>query len=111
MSAARTITGTTKAWITEHSTARPEHLAEGDPRLVKWLAYSDMDMGTEGWVLVGKAQITIDLPSLDEVVTNQVAALRQQITNVRAEAENKATQLERQVQQLLAITMETGGAS
>lgn len=111
MSAARTITGTTKAWITEHSTARPEHIAEGDPRLVGWLTYSTMDMSDCGWVLVGEAKITIDLPSIEEVVTNQVAALRQQITNVRAEAENKATELERQVQQLLAITMETGGAS
>lgn len=102
----RTITGTTKAWITEHSTARPEDIAEGNPQLVKWLAYSDHDMSTEGWALIGEAQITINLPSVNEVVTNRVASLRQQITNVRAEAENKATQLEREVQELLAITYE-----
>jgi len=111
MSAARTVTGTTKAWITEHSTARPEHLAEGDPRLIKWVCYSDMDMSGSGWVLVGEATVTLKLDSVEEVVANQVAALRQQITSVRAEAENKATDLERQVQQLLAITMSTPEAA
>ena len=107
----RTITGTTKAWLTENSAAGPQDIAEGNPQLIQAAAYSMHDMTSAGWVLVGTAEVTLTVDDMDTVVTNQVAALRAQITNVRAEAENKATQLERQVQQLLAITLDSGATS
>lgn len=103
----RIITGKLKAYLHEHAlkyNVTPEMLTTADPALVGHASYYDFD--AKDCALIGTAEITLTLLPLDTVVTNQVAALRQQITDVRAEAENKATQLERKVQELLAITYE-----
>jgi hypothetical protein len=103
----RKVTGTTKAWMTEYCGIGPEQLKSGDPKvIVKSLQFSHLDMQTEGWVLVGEAEITVTIKSTDEIVGHQVDALKAKKQNVLAQAEMEATQIERRIQELLAITYE-----
>lgn len=65
--------------------------------------------GYEEWVLVGfiKAEfITIDQ---QEMKDNLVESLRQQAKNIQATAHMKCNEIEKKVQQLLAITYESKG--
>lgn len=70
------------------------------------LFYSTSDMSHHGWSKVGPATITLEIPEDDQLINNKVDALRKEITKTRADAEVKAKHLEKQVQQLLAITNE-----
>lgn len=62
--------------------------------------------GENGFTLVGTAEVKITLMARDELVNAQVEALRQRQTAVLAEAQKQATDIERQIQSLLAITNE-----
>lgn len=101
----KTITGITKAWITGDYYG-PAEIARDGPKAVAHLGYSDNDMSSHGWTCIGEAEITLRMVSDDEIISNKVTALRKEIQTVRADAEAKATQLERKVQELLAITNE-----
>jgi hypothetical protein len=107
----RVIEGTTSAWLTEYSRIGPKELRENDgDNLVNRMSFSAHDMTSGGWVRVGRARIEVTLDSSDEIVTGQVAALRAQQTQVRAEAEAKATEIERRIQTLLAISYDGDAA-
>ena len=99
------ITGTTKAWLC-NDIYGPDDIKREGSKCVDRLGYSDQDMSRHGWTLIGEADITLRLVSDDTMVGNKVAALREEIKAVRANAEAKATALESKVQQLLAITNE-----
>lgn len=73
------------------------HLQEGDDkaRLDRWAA--------NGYMLVGVADITLRLRPPEALAESQIATLRAQKQAVLAEAQNKATAIERQIQTLLAI--------
>ncbi|MFN3731326.1 hypothetical protein [Comamonas testosteroni] len=60
----------------------------------------------DGWVVVGKARIEIDLIERDTMTANAVATLRKQKEAVIAAAQMEATRIEGQIQSLLAITNE-----
>lgn len=60
----------------------------------------------EGYILVGMANVEIELMPAKEVTTNAVAALRKQKEAVIAAAQYEATQIEQRIQSLLAITNE-----
>jgi hypothetical protein len=98
----RTLSGKTKAWITQHSTIGPKDLL--DEKVIGALAYHSDDMSKYGWTLVGEAEITLHIADEKTLVDNKVAALREELKNVRAEAQAKATRLESQINDLLALT-------
>lgn len=62
----------------------------------------------DGWTRVGTATITVELVDEEEMVANKIDSLRQEITRVRADAHAKETHLEGKIQQLLAITNDSG---
>lgn len=102
---ARTVTGTTKVWLTEHAlNIGPKELA--DPRVVSRLSYSDSEMKSWGWTLIGTAEITLHLVGDREIVENRVDSLRAEQKKVVADAQKKSTEIERQIQTLLAIAYE-----
>ena len=70
---------------------------------INGLTFSTSDMTRIGWTLVGTATIEVDFVSVDQMVDNKVAALRQEAISVRAEATARCTQIEGQINQLLAI--------
>lgn len=61
---------------------------------------------SDGWVVVGKARIEIDLIERDTMTANAVSSLRKQKAAVLATAQAEATHIESQIQSLLAITNE-----
>lgn len=73
------------------------HLQEGQDqaRLDRWAA--------QGYMLVGKADIALHLRPPETLAAAQIEALQAEKTMVLAEAQNKATKIERRIQTLLAI--------
>lgn len=55
------------------------------------------------WVLVGTAEVTVTLMPRADVVNTQVAVLRKQAENIKAEAGAAVTRIEQQINSLLAI--------
>lgn len=60
----------------------------------------------DGYILVGTANIEIELLPQKEMTTSAVASLRKQKASVLATAQMEATKIEAQIQSLLAITMD-----
>jgi hypothetical protein len=87
---------------------KPQDLQKMDQEsLASLLALTAQDMsGATDWVLVGTANVTIDLFPADEQIERQAEALRAQITKHRADSQLKLAQLEGELQKLLAITCE-----
>lgn len=98
-----TVTTKTKAWLTKYSATTPQQLAAGK---TDGLIYSDADMTSEGWSVVGEAEITVTLFSHDQLIANKVDALRAEAKSVRAAATARVTQIESQIQNLLAISFD-----
>lgn len=60
----------------------------------------------DGYIMVGKAQITIDLLPTKDVTKHAVTALQEQRKVVQANAAAEITRIDAQIQSLLAITNE-----
>lgn len=104
----RVAKATTIAWVTNPrelgAVCDPENT---DDRLINSLVFSDcdsMDKGSNPWFRVGTAEITVTLVDKQQVSLNAVDALRSEQKSVRAEAERRSTEIERQIQSLLAIS-------
>jgi hypothetical protein len=97
-------TATTNAWLYDICFGPQDLLHATAKNVVGMVSYGDTR--SDGYTLVGTAKITLELCSEDQMVVNKVASLRKEITKTRADAELKAKHLEKQVQQLLAITNE-----
>lgn len=100
----KTITGTTKAWLSNYD--GPDALEGEQDKAVSALWYSAHDMTGQGWVYAGVANITIEVVSNDDLIANKVATLRKELQTVRAKAEVAAGDIEAKIQKLLAITCE-----
>ncbi len=98
----RTITATVPAWLPGHNS--PESLLGDDLDAVNALSFVSYDMKASGYTLVGEAQITVHIQGEDKLIEAKVETLRAEKTKVLAEAERKSTEIERQIQTLLAIT-------
>jgi hypothetical protein len=99
----KTITGKTKAWLSE-SGSPDALLGDNHGAAVSSLSFCSWDMKSVGWTYVGEATITVDIPDHDTLIGNKVESLRAEKQQILAEAQAKATQLEGQIQKLLAIT-------
>jgi len=101
----RTITTEVFAIASPYSNLKPEDLISGD--IGSQLMYHTTDMaGAEGYIVVGKGTVTVELHSANDVAANQVAVLRKQVQNIRAEAQSKVNRLEDQIRNLQALTFE-----
>ena len=102
----KTITATVKAWITS-SYYGPAEIAKDGDKSVSQLFYSNHDhTGTDGWCLVGSAEITVTLLDQDAIIGKKVESLRQELTNHRVNAQMKENALQEKIQKLLAISYE-----
>lgn len=96
-----TKTATIGAWLPAHNSLRPSELHETDgSQLIEALGYSTHDMTSAGWAKVGTAQITVELMPAEQCMHSTIAALRRE----QGELQAKATQIEAEIQKLLAIT-------
>jgi hypothetical protein len=63
-------------------------------------------MSSCGWLAIGEAEVTINFYPTDEIVDKRVKGLREEQKKTLADAQLKSTQIEREIQSLLAITNE-----
>ncbi len=101
----RTIKATTIAWLTSYR--GPGDLAIDDEgRAVENLCFSRNEMmgtGDDPWTRVGIANITVELVDDTQMVENKVEALRAEKTAMLATAQARATNIDRKINELLAI--------
>jgi len=111
MSAARTITATVGAWLTNSEYYGPDDLNKTPEHAIHSLSFVAHDMTRSGWTRVGDAEITITLVDEKTLIGNKVDSLRNEQQAVRAEAQMKDNELESKIQKLLAIEYTAGAAS
>jgi hypothetical protein len=101
----RTITTEVFAIASPYSRLTPEDLRSGD--IGSQLMYSTTDMaGVDGYIVVGKGTVTVELHSANDVAANQVAVLREQAKKIRMESAEKLAIIEDQIRNLQALTYE-----
>lgn len=66
----------------------------------------DASWAKEGYILVGRAKIEIELLPQKEFTASAVVSLKNQQKKVLADAQAESTRIERQIQSLLALTFE-----
>jgi hypothetical protein len=94
------ITFESKAWISSYNSATPDELQT--KRGAASLYYSPNLLGGD-YTFAGNATITLDLCDSRALVNNKIESLREQAAGIRAEATQKCTRIEGQIQQLLCI--------
>lgn len=111
----KTHQGTLLAWVSNESAYSMAALSGDDavPAIQAasfYLTPDDTAERRQYWesshVCVGRADITLVLDDPAKITESQLTTLRAQKASVLAEAQNKATEIERQIQTLLAITNE-----
>jgi hypothetical protein len=99
----RTITAETTAYLTTQADARELTAAGNDAAAIEILSFHRIDMTSVGWIRVGKATISVEIPDDDQLVASAVTTLRAEIQKTRADAEIRCQGLNKQIEQLLAI--------
>jgi hypothetical protein len=77
-----------------------------NPKNLQWLTFSNSDLSDYGYTLVGIAEVKCTFLDRNAIQAHAVDALKAEIQNVRAKAENEVVKLNEKIQQLLAITNE-----
>ena len=78
-----------------------------NPDNLKLFTFSTSDLSEHGFSLVGSADVgKCTFLDRNAIQAHAVDALKAEIQNVRAKAENEVTKLNEKIQQLLAITNE-----
>lgn len=106
----RVIEGTIGVWSTPYKGTEigPQQIRQWEPKqLIENVALCANDMAPQ-WARLGTARIEITFDDDKEMVTNRVSALRVEKERTLAEAQKKATDIEREIQTLLAITYDPG---
>lgn len=101
----RTITTEVFAIASPYSHLTPEDMRTGDIATTLMYCTSDMS-GADGYIVVGKGMVTVELYSPNDVAASQVQSLREQVKTVQAEAQLKVNRLEDQIRNLQALTYE-----
>lgn len=94
----------TNVWLTEHSYIGPDDFKEGMSSDA--MAFYDHDMTSSGWTKVGTAVITMEVVDKAAMVESKIESLRALQTKTIADAQAKSTEIEGQIQKLLAISHE-----
>lgn len=98
----RTVTAETTAWLT--GGYGPESLNGDHVDVIGTLSYYQHDMTMRGWTKVGTATITVQIEDEEKIVENKIESLKAEKNSILAEAQMKATKIDGQIQNLLAIT-------
>lgn len=94
------------AYVPEYSIESYKHLLQADlydQAMDSIIFLAESADRPEGWIIVGRAQITLDPRPHEDLVAQQIAALREQRSAVQAKAQSTINQIEEKIQNLLAI--------
>ncbi len=83
----------------------PQDLQQPDAQVLNVLTLRDVG-NSPAYIKVGTAYVTVQLIDEKSVIANKVEALKSEKQKTLADAQAKATHIESQIQQLLAITHE-----
>lgn len=100
------ITTECKAYMAEYCSITPDDFKNPQQIDASQLVFSSHDWihGTPAdWTYVGKAVITVEIPSVDAIIGAKVDSLKAQVKAIRADAEAKVNFIESQINNLLAI--------
>ncbi|RYF29808.1 MAG: hypothetical protein EOO23_06565 [Comamonadaceae bacterium] len=100
--ASKPITGKVGVWVLSCITGPQDLVGQPSETVMPRLHFSSVDMG-DSWTKVGEADVTVSLFSEKAMVEHQVATIRKAIVRVKADAQKQATELNQQLQSLLAI--------
>lgn len=100
----RTITFETTAYLTEYSHVGPVEFREDAEKAARTLYYTHVPC--KSWTAVGKATITLTLPSDSELIDAKVEALTSELRDIRAKLYSEETRIKAKINELLAITNE-----
>ena len=95
-----------QVWLSSSSQKYMKSSDMNDIENSTWFSYHQGDMSHHGFVLIGHAEIDIELLTPAEINNGAVEALKAQVQEVRAKAEKEVNQLQDKINQLLAITNE-----
>lgn len=100
------VTSTALAFVSPHSSLSPTDLAK--PENIAELTFGRVGGSADYWISsgytqVGTAEITVELIDREQMVSNKIAALREQAASIRAKATAECTKIEGQIQQLLCL--------
>lgn len=93
----------TGAWLTNDYTSVEDLLKMSQEELVRTLHPYKAEGQITGWTLVGTAEVSIELTDPDKIIANKVDALKAELNTERAQSEARCTQLQSQINNLLAI--------
>lgn len=102
----RTFSFTTKAYLTSYHT--PDEITPESAACA--LSFYNFSSTPDGYTLVGEADITVRVVDAQKIIANKVEALKTEKARVLAEAQMKATDIEANIQKLLAISFDEGVA-
>lgn len=105
------VTQTVSAWLTPTSLISPDEITDPNKVCLGDLSYTNLDMTDCGYTLIGKARITLALPDRGRLIDSKVASMRAEVKKIRAEAEAKASHIENQISNLLAIELSPAPAA
>jgi len=97
---------TTKVWVSKYALDCVDLSNLNALENREWFTYSNNDLSKSGYTLIGMAELEHSFFDRNLIQGYAVDAIRSQIQEVRAEAENKVTHLQDKINQLLAITNE-----
>lgn len=90
-----------KAFLSKDANVTPQQLQT--PKGAASLSFFSGDMSAYGYTYICQAVVTVDIPDERTLVESAINSLRQQASAIRAEATAKCTEIEGQIQNLLAI--------
>ena len=102
----RIIIGTIKAQLSSGYSL--EDLKGENSKVFDLLSFTTIDMSAYGYTVVGTAEIIVTMNDSDQIISDKIDALRAEAKQVQADAYKHCTEIERKVQELLAITMDAG---
>lgn len=100
------ITTKCKAYMAEGCTLGPDDFKNPERIDASDLIFSKhvwADNLPDGWTFVGEAEISVEIPSLDDIISAKVDSLKAKVKSIRADAEAQINFIESQISNLLAI--------
>lgn len=100
------ITTKCKAYMAEHCNLGPDDFKNPECIDASNLIFSALDWRNgppKGWTFVGQAEISVEIPSVDEIINAKVDSLKAKVKSIRADAEAQINFIESQISNLLAI--------
>jgi hypothetical protein len=99
----RTVNGKITAYLSEYHNL--DELKEDEATsVINAVSFSMHDLTTNGYTVVGQAEITLTILAEDQLLLNKIASLTKQKQCVLAEAQSTATRIDEKIQSLMAIT-------